>query len=82
MNRKVFEFTPDKVYGFGTFLFLQSFDDLDFYNKYLDLGELKIKLPGFSINMEEHWTDYSIRYVCRSSDASATFFVVELDLVE
>jgi hypothetical protein len=67
-NRKEFKLTPEYVYGF------------DFYNKYLDLGELKIRLPGFSIGMVDYW-DMPIKYVCRSRDASVTFFVVEMDLV-
>ncbi len=54
---------------------------IDFYNKYLDLGELKIRLPGFSINLLDYWDGVPIRYVCRSKDASVVFFVVEMDLV-
>lgn len=68
-NRTAFTFCPDYVYGF------------DFYNKYLDLGDLKIRLPGFSIGMADYW-DMPIKYVCRSTDASVTFFVVEMDLVD
>jgi hypothetical protein len=69
-HRKAFEFSPEYTYGF------------DFYNKYLDLGEMRIRLPGFSIDMVKYWDEgLAIRYVCRSKDSSAIFFVVELDLV-
>lgn len=69
-HRKAFQFSPEYTYGF------------DFYNRYLDLGEMRIRLPGFSIDMVKYWDEgLAIRYVCRSKDASAIFFVVELDLV-
>ena len=69
-HRKEFQFSPEYTYGF------------DFYNKYLDLGDMRIRLPGFSIDMVKYWDEgLAIRYVCRSKDASAIFFVVELDLV-
>ena len=53
----------------------------DFYNKHLDLAELKIRLPGITINLADYWSGFPIRYVCRSKDAKVTFFVMELELV-
>lgn len=68
-HRKNFVFHPKNVYEF------------DFYNKYLDLHQLKIRLPGFTVNMTDYWSGFPIRYVCRSKDAKITFFVMELELV-
>ncbi|KAJ3186477.1 hypothetical protein HDU85_007296 [Gaertneriomyces sp. JEL0708] len=68
-NRKEFLFTPDNVYGF------------DFYNKYLDIGNLKVSLPGFSVNLVSYWYGQPLRYLAVSKDGRATFFVVQFELV-
>ncbi|KNC99426.1 uncharacterized protein SPPG_05667 [Spizellomyces punctatus DAOM BR117] len=69
-HRKEFTFSPDHVYGW------------DFYNRYMDIGNLQVRLPGFSVNLADYWDGQPLRYVARSRDGKVTFFVVQFELMD
>ncbi|CAG8565241.1 11016_t:CDS:2 [Paraglomus occultum] len=69
-NRERLKITEDQVW------------DLDFFNAYIDFDKFAVKLPGFEIGVMKYWDGQPLRYVCKSRDASAIFFVVVFELIE
>ncbi|CAG8689453.1 4888_t:CDS:2, partial [Ambispora leptoticha] len=56
--------------------------DIDFFNSYADFNNFAVKLPGFSISLAPFWKRQPLpfRYVCKTRDSSAVFFVVIFDV--
>ncbi len=55
---------------------------MDFYDAYFSLSNFTVKLPGFSINCFKYWDgEQPLRYVCKTRDGSAVFWVVQFELV-
>ncbi|KAI8896440.1 hypothetical protein BC833DRAFT_528278 [Globomyces pollinis-pini] len=69
-KRKQVEFSPDYVYC------------MDFYDAYLDFNTASVKLPGFSLNILGYFDGQQLRYACKTRDRSATFFVVQFELLK
>jgi hypothetical protein len=56
---------------------------MDFYDAYFDFPNLTLKLPGISLSIFKYWDgEQAIRYVCRSRDGNAIFFVFQFELIQ
>ncbi|KAI9092358.1 hypothetical protein DFS34DRAFT_707230 [Phlyctochytrium arcticum] len=55
---------------------------MDFYDAYFDFNSISLKLPGFSLNVFKYWDGQPMRFVCRTRDRSATFFVVQFEFLD
>ncbi|TPX72720.1 hypothetical protein SpCBS45565_g00384 [Spizellomyces sp. 'palustris'] len=68
--RKEAAFLPELVYC------------MDYYDAYFEFNTISLKLPGFSVNAFKYWDGQPVRFVCRSRDKSAVFFVVQFELLD
>ncbi|KAJ3300669.1 hypothetical protein HK104_008603 [Borealophlyctis nickersoniae] len=55
---------------------------MDFYDAYFDFNKVELKLPGFSVNAFKYWDGQPLRFVGRSRDGKAVFFVISFELLE
>lgn len=55
---------------------------LDYYDSHFELATFSVRLPGFSLNGFKYWDgEQHLRYICKTRDSSAVFFVVQLNLI-
>ena len=56
---------------------------MDFYDAYLDIQQMQIKLPGISLNLYKYWEEgQEIMYKAKSRDGSVTFFTLIVEYVK
>ncbi|KAL0089218.1 hypothetical protein J3Q64DRAFT_1391068 [Phycomyces blakesleeanus] len=53
---------------------------MDFCNPYLDFKKCTMSLPGFEVNVLRYWDGQPLRYVAKSKNNSAVFFIIQFEL--
>ncbi len=54
---------------------------MDYYDAYLDMYTLSVRLPGFNLSVFKYWDDQPLRLSARTKDGKIKFFVIRFEWV-